>query len=161
MQKNKIIVLSGSNQGQRLLQLQQARHQLELLLGPALKVSGVYETAAWGREEQPAFLNQVLVFEHEIPARALLTQILQIEQGMGRSRTEKWGARTIDIDILFYGSQVIQEPDLQIPHPYLQQRRFTLEPLCEIEANFVHPVLHTTCAALLESCTDPLQVKRL
>ncbi len=141
--------------------MQEAKNKLTEILGAPIAVSALYQTAAWGKTNQPAFLNQVLVFEPSVPAETLLQTILLIEKKLGRQREEKWAERNIDIDILFYGSQVIQTPHLQIPHPHLHQRRFTLEPLAEVAPLFVHPVFNKSLRQLLADCTDKLEVTKL
>lgn len=147
--------------GNREQHLSDAKNKLASALGAPVAVSSLYETAAWGKTDQAAFINQVLVFENEMNAPQLLDVVLETEKQMGRVRTEKWSARIIDIDILFFGTQVIHEPDLQVPHPFLHERRFTLEPLCEVMPHLAHPVLHKTCMQLLAECTDTLEVKKL
>lgn len=161
MTSEKIFLLTGSNLGNRQASLQQAMQLLTEKLSRPLAVSSLYQTAAWGKTNQPAFLNQVLIFEASLTAETLLSTILFIEKEMGRQREEKWAERNIDIDILFYGSQVIQTPHLEIPHPYLHQRRFTLEPLVEVAPSFVHPVLKKNLRQLLAACTDKLEVTKL
>lgn len=153
-----LYLLLGSNLGDRLRALSQARGQLEHALGPLLAASSIYETAPWGLADQPAFLNQVLgLYACQLPDELLkITQ--EIEQKMGREKKEKWGTRTIDIDILYYGDQRIQTDGLTIPHPWLHQRRFTLVPLAEIAPHLIHPVLGLSQRALLERCTDPGEV---
>lgn len=154
-------LLLGSNEGNRINWLKQAIDELAQSCGAILKRSSVYETAAWGLEEQPDFLNLVLKLKTQHTPDKLLYHIQQIEQRLGRQRKVKWGQRTLDIDILFYGNQIIHTPHLSIPHPYLQERRFTLAPLQEIAPRFVHPVLKKTIAALLKECKDPLEAKKL
>ena len=88
----------------------------------------------------------------------VMRKILQIEKSMGRSRTNKWESRIIDIDMLFFGDEIIRLPDLIIPHPYLHKRRFTLVPLVEIQASKIHPIFQKTCKQLLEEATDLLPV---
>jgi len=157
----KVFLLLGTNLGSRKENLQLA---FKILNAHALKIkqySSVYETAAWGKTDQQPFLNQVLEIETAIAAEDLLTCILYIEKKMGRSRVEKWGERLIDIDILFYASSVIKSPRLSIPHPYLQERRFTLVPLVEIAPDFVHPTLNKDMRELLNDCEDSLDVRRI
>lgn len=155
------LLLLGSNQGDRMQFLAQARQQLHAAAGPVTKESAIYETAAWGLEDQPAFLNQVLQLETSLQPEALLTEIHRIEKSLGRVREVKWAARVIDIDILYYDALVMATPRLQLPHPYLQDRRFTLLPLVEVAPNWVHPVLRKTNQALLAECPDTLPVSRL
>jgi 2-amino-4-hydroxy-6-hydroxymethyldihydropteridine diphosphokinase len=155
------MILLGSNQGDRMQFLAAARRQLAAGAGRIGKESAVYETAAWGRQDQPAFLNQVLLLETTLAPEALLAEIHRIEKALGRVRQIKWAARVIDIDILYFGDLVLQTPRLQIPHPYLQDRRFTLLPLVEIAPDWVHPVFQKTNRALLAECPDLLEVRKL
>lgn len=151
-------LLLGSNLGDREGYLDKARKQIRQEAVTLLKVSSIYETAAWGTHAQPDFLNQVIVIETKLTAEHLLRTVQQIESSLGRQRSEKWGARTIDIDILFHGDQIIESPELVIPHPAIPRRRFTLIPLAEIIPAFVHPVLNKTIEKLLVECNDPLTV---
>ena len=154
----KLYLLLGGNLGKRTLYLQQARESIATQVGTIEKESALYETAAWGKTDQPSFLNQVLQVETILSPEQVLQTINQIEQDLGRERLEHWGARVIDIDILFYDDLVQQTQRLTIPHPQLHLRRFTLLPLHEIAADLVHPVLHQTIAQLLEICPDTLEV---
>ena len=138
---NKAYLLTGGNEGDRYLNLQQARTNIELICGQLLQVSSLYETAPWGKTDQADFLNQVLLIETKWSPQALLKAILRIEEKGGRIRTVKNAPRTIDIDILFYDQLIIEEPGLTIPHPRIAERRFVLEPLNEISPGFDHPVL--------------------
>ncbi len=126
------------------------------MLGTAKGVSNIYETAAWGRENDPAYLNQVLFFETRLSASDILEFCLSVEKKMGRYRQTRWESRSIDIDLLFYNDAIIQEVALQIPHPYLHQRRFVLTPLAELAPDFIHPVLRKSIKQLLQECEDPL-----
>ena len=158
---NQTYLLIGGNLGKREENLERAKRSIAGRLGPVLKVSSIYETEAWGMKDQPAFLNQVLFVETELSPVAVLDAILSIEKEMGRTRMEKFGPRTIDIDILFFNDLVIQESSLTIPHPQLHLRRFTLEPLNEIAPNLKHPVFNKPISELLKESIDPLVVKRL
>jgi 2-amino-4-hydroxy-6-hydroxymethyldihydropteridine diphosphokinase len=113
-----------------------------------LKRSSSHETEPWGVKEQPRFLNMAVEAETDMTPRELLSLLKKIEDRMGRTRTVKWGPRTIDLDILFYGNIIIREPDLEIPHPLMHTRNFVLEPLREIAPQKVHPLLHRTVAEL-------------
>lgn len=157
----KVFLLTGSNMGNRLSNLAEAKTKLAAQIGNPVSVSSIYETAAWGKTDQQAFLNQVLQFETELLPHGLLQLVLATETDMGRIRTEKWGSRLIDIDVLFYGQQVVQLPDLTIPHPFIQERRFTLVPLCEIAPEWIHPLLKHNMQELLENCPDTLEVKKI
>lgn len=156
-----IYLLLGSNIGDSFGFLKQAADKIELNIGTLLKKSAVYQTAAWGKTDQPDYLNQVLYLQASSTAREVLNKVLQIETELGRERIEKWGARTIDIDILFYGDEIINEPGLVIPHPELQNRRFTLEPLSEIAPELMHPKLNKTMLQLKNSLSDCMVVKKL
>jgi 2-amino-4-hydroxy-6-hydroxymethyldihydropteridine diphosphokinase len=158
---NKAYLLTGGNEGDRYLNMQQARTNIEHICGRLLQVSSLYETAPWGKTDQADFLNQVLLIETKWSPRELLKVILQLEEKGGRIRTVKNAPRTIDIDILFYDHMVIEEPGLSIPHPRIADRRFVLEPLNEISPGFEHPVLHKTIHQLLLECTDELAVKKI
>jgi 2-amino-4-hydroxy-6-hydroxymethyldihydropteridine diphosphokinase len=153
---NKAILLIGGNLGDRTGHLQQAVEQIDKQIGKVEKISALYETAAWGQVKQPDYLNQALLVSTEMDARTLLETVLAIEHNIGRIRREKWGARVIDIDIIFYNDVVINQPDLKIPHPQMQFRQFVLVPLREILPDWQHPVLHQSVSTLLENCTDTL-----
>ena len=152
-------LLLGSNLGDRAALLAAARQELAETAGDIVAASGLYETAAWGREDQPAFLNQALAVRTWLRPEALLAACLAAEQHAGRQRLEHWGSRTLDVDILLYGSHVIQSPNLTVPHPRLSERRFALVPLAEIARAMRHPQLHLTVRDLLLHCPDPLPVQ--
>ncbi len=158
---NRSFLLIGGNIGDRNLHLKKARKLIKQMAGKIITSSSVYETAAWGIEDQPAFLNQVLLVETLLNAEDLLACLLLIENKMGRIRSVKFGPRIIDLDILFYNDEVVETADLKIPHPALEFRRFALLPLDEIAGSFIHPTLHKTVHELLLQCTDPLQVTRM
>jgi len=158
---NDVYLLLGSNLGDRQLFLQKAIQYIENEIAPVVKKSSVYETQSWGRADAPDYLNQVIFVQTNMPAQTILKKILDIELILGRKREEKWGSRTIDIDILFYGDAVINEAGLQIPHPELHKRRFTLEPLSEIAPHFVHTNYKKPVLALKNELSDNLIVKKL
>lgn len=158
---NTVFLLLGSNLGDRNTFLQQAILHIENDIAPMINASSVYETASWGKTDSPDYLNLVIVIKTNLSAQAVLQKILEIETVIGRQREEKWGARIIDIDILFYNSAIIDEPGLHIPHPELHKRRFTLEPLAEIEPTFIHPVLNKSILQLKNELKDSLIVKKL
>ncbi len=156
-----VFLLLGSNMGNSLDFLDKASKALQEQVGKLIKSSSRYQTAAWGKTDQPDFINQVLKLETGLSPLEVLKTILGIERKLGRERTEKWGSRTIDIDILFYDQEVVASSELTIPHPYLQQRAFTLIPLAELEPEFVHPVLKKTVSELLDVLESQLEVKKL
>lgn len=156
----KLYLLLGGNLGDRPLYLAQAREHIAAQIGAIIQASALYETAAWGKTDQPAFLNQVLQVQTELTPEQVLQGINHIEQELGRVRQEHWGARVIDIDILFYDDLVLQTQRLTIPHPQLHLRRFTLLPLAEIAPTLEHPGLHKSAARLLQDCPDTLEVRQ-
>ncbi|HVW30343.1 MAG TPA: 2-amino-4-hydroxy-6-hydroxymethyldihydropteridine diphosphokinase [Polyangiaceae bacterium] len=125
-----------------------------------LRCSSVYRTAAWGKREQAAFLNLAVVMESALLPKQLLRAFQSIEDRHGRVRAERWGPRTLDIDLLLYGDEQWDEPDLRIPHPYMHERAFVLTPLVEIAPELVHPVLRKSILALASSCADDPSVTR-
>lgn len=158
---NTAFLLIGGNMGDRASFLDRARQKIAAKCGAIIQQSSLYQTAAWGIEEQPAFLNQVVCIETKLPATVLLTTILDIEKSLGRKRDLKYGPRTIDIDILLFNNDVIREDALTVPHPQMQNRRFVLAPLCEIAPMVLHPVLKKPVAQLLEECPDTLHVQKI
>ena len=154
-------LLLGGNLGNREKMLKDASALLERDTGAIINSSSVYETAAWGVTGQPDFLNQVLVVETALTCRQLLHKVQQIELLLGRKRCEKWHARTIDIDILYFNEEVIDQPDLKVPHPEMHRRNFTLHPLAEVAPFFVHPLLQQNSLQLLKTSPDGLPVSRL
>lgn len=158
---NNVIFLLGGNLGNREESLFLARKDIQTRIGIIQDKSSIYETSAWGKTESPDYLNQVIKIQTEFSAEKCLLLALEIEKNLGRIRFEKWGNRTIDIDILYYNKEIIETTNLIIPHPCLHLRRFTLLPLCEIAQLYTHPVFNKTNMSLLESCEDELQVKKL
>lgn len=153
-----IYLLLGSNQGNRIATLDTAKQLLSQQLGTIDKISSLYETAAWGKTEQPNFLNQAILLSTKYNPIEALSIINQIENQLGRQRTEHWGQRTLDIDILLFDDQIIHSSRLVIPHPELQNRRFALVPLCDIAPNLAHPIFEKSMKDLLDDCPDQLDV---
>ena len=147
--------------GNRRQQLKNAEILIGKRIGKIKKVSSLYQTASWGKTDQPDFLNQVLLVETTLSAQQVLDNILETEIELGRIRGEKWGSRLIDIDILFYNDEIINTDLLTVPHPYLHERRFTLEPLNEIASELKHPILNQTIRELLVNLRDDLNVNRI
>jgi 2-amino-4-hydroxy-6-hydroxymethyldihydropteridine diphosphokinase len=157
---NKAYLLTGGNLGNTKQNLQLAAQHIEINCGKIVRQSAIYETAAWGNTQQPAFLNQVLELATSLNPEALMTALLQIEESMGRIRAEKYGPRLIDIDVLLYNQEIIHTQLITVPHPELANRRFVLVPLAEIAPGLKHPVLQKTIQQLLQTCPDQLAVKK-
>jgi 2-amino-4-hydroxy-6-hydroxymethyldihydropteridine diphosphokinase len=153
-------LLIGGNQGDRQTYLEKAKKAIGMHCGELTSESAVYETEAWGQTEQAPFLNQALELQTAKSPEELLACILQIETALGRRREQRYGPRTIDIDILLFGKRVVDLPFLIVPHPELANRRFALHCLNDIAPDLVHPVYKKKiCEMLLES-KDPLQVNK-
>lgn len=157
----KAYLLIGGNIGDRLSYLEKAIRLIEEQCGNVIITSSIYETAAWGKTDQAAFLNQVLLIKTDLKPLSLLETILKIESSLDRKRTEKYDPRTIDIDILYFEGEEIANDQLTIPHPKISERRFVLTPLAEIEPELIDPVHEKTIQKLLDECQDTLEVKRL
>ena len=129
-------------------------------IGTVTLESGIYRSEPWGLDCAQWFLNQVIMVETALEPGSVLEYCLQIEAELGRTRSGNgYEPRTIDIDIIFFGKQVIDTPDLKVPHPLMHQRNFVLRPLCDIAPNFVHPVIGSTIQQLTELCGDKLMVE--
>jgi len=152
-------LLTGSNMGDRPEQLRRAIAELEKHAGEVVRVSPVFETDAWGREELPSHLNQALLVHTPLTPLELLGVIHGIENRLGRVRQEKWGVRMIDIDIIYFDEEIIDLPALRIPHPLMQERNFVLQPLSAIAPHYRHPVLNKTNTELLDASPDLLSVR--
>ncbi len=125
----------GANLGDREATIRRAAD----LIGAA-RLSSIRETEPWGCEDQPRFLNAVAELDSEVPPRALLARLLEVERELGRTRDgPRWGPRTIDLDLLLYGTERLDEPGLMVPHPHLHERQFVLEPLAELDPTIVVP----------------------
>ncbi len=160
LKKANVVLLLGGNLGDRFQNISNAVNAIKEFVGSIQKKSSLYETAAWGITDQPHFLNQVVVVHTILSAQQVLEKILFIEKQLGRERLVKMGPRIIDIDILFYDDTIIEEENLIIPHPRLQERKFVLEPLNELIPNYIHPILNKSVKVLLQECTDTLNVKK-
>jgi 2-amino-4-hydroxy-6-hydroxymethyldihydropteridine diphosphokinase len=152
----------GANLGQREQTWQIATQHISALRDSKLiERSPLYETAPIGGPPQSAYLNGVIAVQTLLPAQELLTQLLEIERDLGRTRTVHWGPRTIDLDLLLFGSSIIDlpgPPALQIPHPRLHLRRFALVPLADIAPQVTHPIARKNIQQLLHACLDRADV---
>ena len=137
---NKIYLLLGSNIGPISKNLSLAKKHIQQEIGKINRESSVYVTKAWGKSDQADFLNQVIIATTNLDPSKIMQLILKIEKSMGRVRTIKNAPRIIDIDILFYNKEIISLPNLSIPHPLIQERRFVLAPLNELSPNLKHPI---------------------
>ncbi|HVG14975.1 MAG TPA: 2-amino-4-hydroxy-6-hydroxymethyldihydropteridine diphosphokinase [Chitinophagaceae bacterium] len=157
---NVAYLLIGGNMGDRALQLKSAADAISTQCGMIEATSPIYQTAAWGLTEQPNFLNQALKILTSLSPFQLLHSVLAVEESLGRVREQKFGPRTIDIDILLYNDLQLASPTLTIPHPSLPHRRFALVCLNDIAGDVVHPTLGKTINELLLQCTDSLRVDK-
>lgn len=151
----------GTNVPPKEAYLSEVKIAIEEKVGPIVRASSLYETAAWGKTDQSDFMNQVIEIRSQLSPIELLDTILAIEKKMGRVRVEKWAERIIDIDLLLYGQEMIQAPRLIVPHPFISVRNFVLAPLVEIAPDFIHPVTQQSISALYQACPDPLAVRRI
>jgi 2-amino-4-hydroxy-6-hydroxymethyldihydropteridine diphosphokinase len=157
----KVFIGLGSNLGERESMIRLALEDLSRLPQTRLaRASSLYDTEPVGEVDQPNFLNAVAQIETELSARQLLWNLHLIEKRLGRVRTQRWGPRTIDLDLLLYGGEVIEEPDLRVPHPELALRSFVLVPLVELDPLLVHPVTGETLLHLLSRLNTRPPVKR-
>jgi len=157
--KQFLVLHLGSNMGNRAEYLSNALQKLELFFGKSLKTSSIYQTKAWGQTNQADFLNLAAIYHTSISPPMVFKIIKDIETEIGRIKREHWHEREIDIDIIFYGNEIINNPDLHIPHANMHLRRFVLQPLDEICGDYIHPIFNNTVSQLLKECTDNLKVE--
>lgn len=156
---NRVALLIGSNQGDKSVLIAQATELIQQRIGSVVAASRIYETEPWGEFEVKSdelrvesFLNRGLLVETTLTAQEVLHEALKIEAELGRVRKEGsklYNSRPMDIDLIFYNDEVIETPQLTIPHPRMHLRQFVLEPLAEIMPDYRHPVLHKTVKELL------------
>jgi 2-amino-4-hydroxy-6-hydroxymethyldihydropteridine diphosphokinase len=154
----KTYLLLGSNMGNREAFLSKALTEIDTKIGKIIKKSKTYQTEPWGEKEQEDFLNIAVEIETKLKPKKILEKIQEIEKLLDREETYKWGPREIDIDILFYGEEMISEVDLTIPHPFIHERKFTLIPLSEISPELYHPIMGANILDLLMECEDQSEV---
>ena len=154
-----LILLLGTNLGDREHHLETARKHLSRKIGRIQKVSSIYETESWGNPDQPDYLNQIICMETKFEPGELLHLVLSVEKKMGRVRSEeKYASRIIDIDILFYNDLIWSTSQLVIPHPKIYERRFVLQPMAEVCPEFIHPSAGKNMKQLLTECEDSSRV---
>lgn len=153
-----IYILLGSNLGDRIQVLSDTRSLINEKAGIILRSSFIYETEPWGVSDQPSFYNQVLELQTSLDPHVLLSRLQEIEKTIGKIKLGKWRERLIDIDILYYDQCIVDDDFLQLPHPEIQNRRFTLVPICEIAPDFFNPLLQKTQIQMLARCKDQLAV---
>ncbi|WP_316840158.1 2-amino-4-hydroxy-6-hydroxymethyldihydropteridine diphosphokinase [Pedobacter gandavensis] len=157
-----VYLLLGSNLGDREELLRDAVLQLGEQVGEVFAQSSFYETAAWGKTDQPAFINQAVGLKTTLSPLEVLKTVLGIEAELGRVRKEKWGARLIDIDVILYADEVVDlGEELQVPHPQMQYRKFVLIPLAEIAGGLIHPVIGKRVSEILAILEDNLTVTKI
>jgi 2-amino-4-hydroxy-6-hydroxymethyldihydropteridine diphosphokinase len=157
---NTAYLLIGGNLGDRAAYLQMAQTKIADTCGNITNTSSIYETAAWGNTSQPSFYNQAIVVSTTLSPEALMDQLLSIELEMGRVRDQKYGPRTIDLDILMIDGLVFNTEKLTIPHPQMHNRRFALLPMVEVAPTLKHPLLDQSIEDLLQNCPDTLDVQK-
>jgi 2-amino-4-hydroxy-6-hydroxymethyldihydropteridine diphosphokinase len=153
----RVFIAIGSNLGDKI---SNCRRAIDEIAGfcEIVKVSSLYETEPVGNEDQPNFINSVAEIRTDLSPHELLAYLNRIEEKLGRVRSEKWGPRTIDLDIIFYGDQIIKDDNLIIPHPRAHLRRFVLEPICEIAPEFIHSEIKISVLELLKNLPDNKKV---
>ncbi|MEM7550036.1 MAG: 2-amino-4-hydroxy-6-hydroxymethyldihydropteridine diphosphokinase [Bacteroidota bacterium] len=158
---DRIYLLMGSNLGDRFNNLKLCMEELRKEVGKITKTSSVYETAAWGITEQNPFLNLAVEIVSDLNPSEMIDHFERIERKLGRKKVVKWGPRIIDVDILYFNDVILKTPSIQIPHKEIQNRRFALEPMIEINPSFQHPVFNVSQIDLLKNCKDPLDATKL
>jgi 2-amino-4-hydroxy-6-hydroxymethyldihydropteridine diphosphokinase len=158
---SRIFIGLGSNLGDRAKYLRRALAELiQLHQTTVKKCSSVYETEPVGVKEQPKFLNMVAELDSMLRPDDLMRELKDIEQRVGRTFREHWGPREIDLDLLYYGGEMLNETELHVPHPEISNRRFVLVPLKEIAADFQDPLRHLSIEELLQQCSDTSSVRK-
>ena len=148
------VIAIGSNMGDRMSYIQSALDQMEEKAGHILAVSDIIETKAYGYTDQADFLNLAILLETELEPYPLLDVLHEIEADLDRVRIIRWGPRTIDLDIIFYGSRILDEEDLHIPHIDFMRRVFVLRPICQIAPDLKDPRTGKTIRTLLKELED-------
>jgi 2-amino-4-hydroxy-6-hydroxymethyldihydropteridine diphosphokinase len=149
----------GGNLGNTIEIFLNSMEILTKKVGKITQISSLYQTAAWGPIPQNDFINQVIEVETKLSAPELMDILLEIELQQGRVRQERWGPRTLDLDIIFFGEQLISTENLEIPHPRMEDRKFVLIPMVEINPNLIHPISRKSIRQILLECKDECDCK--
>jgi 2-amino-4-hydroxy-6-hydroxymethyldihydropteridine diphosphokinase len=150
----------GTNKGNKLENLENAMQAIKLEIGNVVSISSIYETEPWGYQDNETYFNQVVKVRTHLKPNELLKTCMGIEKILGRVRTRnEYESRTMDIDILFYGNEIIKTEELIVPHPRLHERNFVLSPMVEIESDFIHPIFQKTINELHKICKDTTWIK--
>jgi 2-amino-4-hydroxy-6-hydroxymethyldihydropteridine diphosphokinase len=158
---NYVFLGLGTNLGDREAYLNKAIEFIGKSVGRIDSFSDIYETEPWGFQSENNFLNMVIKVHTDLKPAVLMKKLLRIEEQLGRIRdSREYKSRTIDIDILLYSNLIINNSDLTIPHPMIQDRKFVLVPLCDIAPKMIHPVLNKAFVELLKECRDQREVKK-
>lgn len=161
MKKRTAFLCIGGNLGEREANLEETIMFVEFNFGDVLEVSSIYESDAWEMTDAPAFLNQVVKIETTLTNEELVAEILDLEDFYGRERSEEeYLSREMDVDILLIDEEVIDTPELSVPHPRMHLRSFVLTPLAELAGDVVHPVLKKSISELLKECPDKSVVRK-
>ncbi|MEC8693283.1 MAG: 2-amino-4-hydroxy-6-hydroxymethyldihydropteridine diphosphokinase [Bacteroidota bacterium] len=159
--ENNVFLSTGSNQGESIRILETANSLIEKQIGSIHCASPMYKTAAWGKTNQPDFINQALWVKTIFSPLLVLKKLNDIEKNLGRVRFERWGPRRIDIDILYFNNQHINLEKLQIPHPEIAQRNFVLAPMMDIVPKFKDPLVKLSIEELWNQRTDKSSIQRI
>jgi 2-amino-4-hydroxy-6-hydroxymethyldihydropteridine diphosphokinase len=158
---NSVYLLLGSNEGDRMGNLNQATREISAKAGFVLYRSPVYETQSWGDIQMDSFYNCAVEMVCNRDENELLSILHEIENSFGRSQKERNGPRKLDIDILFYSDKIVDTENLILPHPRMHLRKFALAPLVDIAPGFMHPVFEKPVSALLDECKDDCWIKKV
>ena len=161
---NTVFLSLGSNLGDKTENIKKAIAEINSQIGAICNTAKFYETEPWGFENDSWFLNTAVKLKTEFSAKQTLKKCLSIENQLGRYRnniSKGYSSRIIDIDILFFNNELINLPDLIIPHPYIKDRKFVLYPLMDITTSYIHPVLKKSIRELVNECTDKTIIKEI